>query len=162
MAKAQNIFGVGQTFAITLTSLANQAGRIGSQVDFTDTDLKAPQAIMVFSHFKTGSSAPTAGKSIQFYWARGDEASPAHVDAGFGTSDASVTGYAATASRDQMQFVGAQVLTAIPDQNYYSSFIVYTPGPRGSLYVFNDSGQALSSTAGDFYVRYKTLDVDVY
>ncbi|RYZ93564.1 MAG: hypothetical protein EOP06_00550 [Proteobacteria bacterium] len=164
MAVAQTVYGSQSTMTITLNSLANTAGRVGTQIDFTDGGNKAPQAIKVHIRFRTGSVAPTAGKTVQFYWATGDENGTAHVDGGLATTDTSYTTASTPRSdyvRDQLQFAYAQPVQAGTATDYYVSFVVYSPGPRGSLFVYNDIGQTLDSTSGNFYVRYETLNVDV-
>jgi hypothetical protein len=108
--------------------------------------------------------APTAGRAVQFFWARGDENASPHVDGGLGTADAGYTTATTPRSdtvRDMLQFAYAQPVTADTAKDYYCSFVIYTPGPRGALYVYNDIGQALDGTAGNFYARYTPLNVDV-
>ena len=159
---------IGNTAIINVvpTGLVSASGIVSDQVNFVTTGLAsgvAPMAILVSFYFRTGGSAPTAGSTVQFYWARGDSYSTYHVDAGL-ASAMSVTppsGFVWSQVRDSLQFCYSQPVLAQANTGYKGSFVVYDPGPKGSLVLYNETGQALNSTAANFYFRYIPIAIDV-
>lgn len=164
MSTSKRVLTAQTSMTATLASLANAAGRISTQVSFADlsTTFKAPLAVMVQFHFRTGASAPTLGTTVQFYVVRG---AGSHVDANLATSD---TGYTSASSpftasqiRDQLTLAYSQPVLASTATDYYGSFLVVDPGAKFAIYVFNDTGQALDSTAGNFYLKYEEISLDL-
>jgi hypothetical protein len=168
MPTSQRLFGALTTLTITLTGLANAAGRVSNQIVFADgsTTFKSPYAAQVHFHTKVGTGTPTAGNTIQFYWVPASSGSMgSHISGNLATTDTGYTSgsspFTAAQLRDQLRFVYSQPMIATSALDYYGSFIIPDPGPRGSLYVYNDSGVSLDTTAANFYVRYETLNVDL-
>jgi hypothetical protein len=143
---------------VTLASLANAGGRVCTQIDLTDANGLAPDAVEFFYHVRTGTS-PTAGKTVEFYGVGGDENGTPHIDGGVAATD---TGYAsgdtplsASARRDQLTMLAAQPVIGTTGVDYYGSFIWHTPPPRVTIYDYHDSGVALDGTGGNHYLRYQ-------
>jgi hypothetical protein len=127
---------------ITLTSLANGAGRVSDAVD--NTTVRAP-ACMVYFQVTTGGSAPTANTPIKLYLIRRSNQSTDIADSNLGTTDAAVTVEPTNAEQ-----VGSVVVTNATNTSYYKSFLVYDLPAKYSFVVWNATGQALNSTAGNF------------
>lgn len=165
MATISRVLGTRTAFTITVASLANAAGRVSTQVDLCDANNLAPQSLIVQVKLTSGGSAPTAGTTYQLYWARGEDATSGHIDGGLAATDTGYTSgsspFTAAQLRDQLQFVGAIPVTAGTATTYRATFVIPDPGPRGSLYLFNDTGQAMSSTGGDHSAHYQTVFIDV-
>jgi hypothetical protein len=163
MSVLRRVLGTRTAFTITLASLANVAGRVSTQIDLTDAAGLAPQGLLVQLKIKT-ATAPTAGTTIQVYWARGEDGT-GFVDGSLAATDTGYTSgsspFTAAQIRDQLQFVGSIPVQVTGSLTYQSTFIITDPGPRGSLYIFNDCGQALSSTGGDHSAHYQTLNTDI-
>lgn len=162
MPSLRRKYGTRTAITITLASLANAAARVSNQVDVTGSDI-GPLKIKLEVKVKTGGSAPTAGSTVQVFIVRGEDAT-GFVDGGLAATDTSYTsGSTPTAAqiRDQLVFVGAIVVTSATATTYQRSFIVDDPGPRFSVYIFNDTGQTLDSTGGNFEVAYQTMDLDL-
>ncbi len=164
MATISRVLGTRTAFTLTVASLANVAGQVSTQVDLCDANNLVPQALIVQVKLTAGGSAPTAGSTYQLYWARGEDAT-GHIDGGLAATD---TGYTSASSpftaaqlRDQLQFVGAIPLLATTALTYRATFLITDPGPRGSLYLYNDSGQTMSTTSGDHSAHYQTVFIDV-
>lgn len=159
MAAIRKKLGSRTAFTISLASLANVAARVSDQVDFVASGV-VPQGLLVQLKLKT-ATAPTAGTTLQVYWARGEDAT-GFIDGSLAATDTGYTSgsspFTAAQLRDQLQFVGAIPVIATGSLTYQSTFILSDPGPRGSLYIFNDTGQALSATGGDHSAHYQTIE----
>lgn len=129
----------GGTHVLTLTSLANSAGRKGDGHDFGASH---PGRVVV--ELKTSfGTGPTAGNVIEVYWcsSRDNSLFDGNQSAGDGTlSDTDVN--------KQLHWIGnlvADNVTTIQVQ----SWVFYLPGRYGFPVIYNRSGQALGATAGD-------------
>jgi hypothetical protein len=127
------------TYVLTLTSLATAAGRKGAGHDFGATfPLRARIALKTLF-----ASAPTAGLPVEVYWSSSHDNTD--FDAGTAAGDAAMSD---TDLLRQLTFVG--VLPADNTTNsQQASWVFDIPARYGYPVVFNASGQALSSTAGD-------------
>lgn len=144
---AKTIKNSGGDAAITLASLANAAGRQSVKLD-----LGASRAAQyrVKASFEIAAT-PTAGNTIDLYWAPSESATagtdnPANVTG----ADAAYAGYSSnlTASIKQLIFIGSFVCTAQATGTVqYAEVGRFSPPSRyGSLVVVNNSGAALHST----------------
>lgn len=144
---AKTIKNSGGDAAITLASLANAAGRQAVKLD-----LGATRAAMyrVKASFEIAAT-PTAGATIDLYWAPSESATagtdnPANVTG----ADAAYAGYSSnlTASLKQLQFIGSFICTAQATATVqYGEVGCFSPKARyGSLVVVNNSGAALHTT----------------
>ena len=138
-------FGTLVTNTITLTSLGNGAGRIGTVVD--NTTVRAPMC-MVFFRTKSGASAPTANTPIKLYLIRRSNGGTDLADNALGTADAAVT-----TEPTQAELIGNVIVTAGTATVYEKSFLLYDLPPKYSLVVWNAVGQSLSATAGDHILQ---------
>lgn len=130
------------TPTITLTSLANNAGRICAVVDNTTT--RAPAA-MVYLRATTGGTAPTANTPIKLYLIRRSDQATDLADGALGTTDAAVTTEPTVAEQ-----LGSIIVTAATNTTYVKSFIAYDLSREYSFVVWNATGQALNATAANF------------
>jgi len=129
----------GGDHVLTLTSLANGAGRKGDVHDF---GANLPQFIRVEMKTKIASS-PVLGKTVDIWWASSVDNS---------TFDALIAaGDAALSDVDlvyQMRPIGNLVLLANTNAQL-QSFDFAIPARYGFPVIVNNSGQALSGTATD-------------
>ena len=131
------------TPTITLTSLANNAGRICAVVDNTTT--RAPAA-QVYLRATTGGTAPTVNTPIKLYLIRrSNDGTTDLADSGLGTADAAVSTEPTNAEQ-----VGSIIVTAATNTTYIKSFLVYDLSAKYSFVVWNATGQALNATASNF------------
>ena len=130
------------TPTITLTSLANNAGRICAVVDNTTT--RAPAA-QVYLRATTGATAPTANTPIKLYLIRRSNGATDLADAGLGTADAAVATEPISAEQ-----VGSIIVSTATNTTYIKSFLVYDLSAKYSFVVWNATGQALNATAANF------------
>lgn len=119
---------------ITLSNLANGAGRVSDQYDLGSAARPALYHWQGVFQFKT---APTIGDSVDLYLA-GAQATAATIDGGQGQSDA------ALGSSDELRnllTIGQVVATsATADHDMIASGQVLIPFRYVSLVVFNDAG----------------------
>lgn len=130
------------TPTITLTSLANNAGRICAVVDNTTT--RAPAA-MVYLRATTGATAPTLNAPIKLYLIRRSNQATDLADDGLGTADAAVA-----TEPLQAELVGSILVTATTNATFVKSFLVYDLSAKYSFVVWNATGQTLNATAANF------------
>ena len=137
----------GGTSAITLASLANAAGRQAVKMDLGATRAEVYEVKATFEIAAT----PTAGNTIDLYWAPSASATAATDNPGNVTgADAAYAGYSSnlTATLPQLQFIGSFVCTAQATATVQAAVVGrFSPADRyGSLVVVNNSGAALHST----------------
>ena len=136
-------------FTITLASLANVSSR---QSDIVTNSLFRPAA-MIYLKIKSGSLAPNPNGIYTVHLIRANKsATPEYRSDGAGASDAAIT-------LENAKCLGVITCTAHADKDFYGEFDTNPLGPLGpawGIIVRNASGQALSSTPGDFYVGYST------
>jgi len=144
-SKILSTFETGITAVVTCTSLANGAGRISDAI--VNTATRAGMA-MVFLRTKTGGSAPTSGAPIKLYVIRHSTMETNLADNALGLVDAAVA-----AEPTQAEVIGSIIVSAATAATYEKSFLVYDLSPKYSFVVWNATGQALSSTAGDHILQ---------
>lgn len=127
---------------ITLTSLANGAGRICAVVD--NTTVRAPAA-QVYLRATTGGTAPIANQPIKLYLIRRSNGATDLSDSNLGTADAAVATEPVNAEQ-----VGSIIVTTATNATYIKSFLVYDLSAKYSFVVWNATGQALNATAANF------------
>jgi len=135
-------FGTPVSPTITLTSLANGAGRISAVID--NTTVRAPAA-MVYLEVTTGGTAPTANTPIKLYLIRRSNATPDLSDSNLGTADAAVATEPGNA-----ELLGSVIVTAATNASYFKSFMAYDLSAKYSFVVWNGTGQTLNATASNF------------
>ena len=146
-------FGTPTALTITLTSIANGAGRLAAQID--NTSVRAPK-IRIAARVKSGAAAPTVGSVYRFYVVRYDTHGTAYADDGLGAADAAVATEPVAAWE-----IGTIPLTASANTSFYGCWVVPDPGPKWSLVFWNASGQTISTTEGDHFIHYETRIIQV-
>jgi len=135
---------------LTLTSLADAAGREGEEHDFTAT---FPQLVRI-ELLVDVNVAPTAGEVIEVWWSSSDDGT--NYDAECTGGDAAFT----VAGRYRLHFVGALYCTNDTDPQR-QSWLFYLPARYGLPVVINESGQALTATGTDQVVTVTPLIGDI-
>lgn len=141
------VWNAGGDEALTLASLANNAGRAGDEHDFGEVH---PSLARVEAQFDP-SVAPTAGKVINIYWS--SSADGTLYDGECGGSDVA---YSAEEDTARLYPVGSFVFTASTNTQR-QSWILLLPARYGLPVVFNLSGQALTATEADHYIKVTPL-----
>lgn len=141
----------GGTEALTLSSLADGAGRQGEEHDFGATfpQLARVELLVDFN------AAPTAGLQVEVYWASSDDGTD--YDAECTGSDAA---FATAADRARLHFVGCLVASNDTDPQR-ASWVFALPARYGLPVVWNASGQALTATGTDQVVTVTPLIGDI-
>jgi hypothetical protein len=150
--------GASSALTITLASLADGAGRVSAQVAGT-----SPVAgkLQVFYKITTGGSAPTAGTSVSFFLVRGDDHETEHRDGGVGATDSAVADAENFKLANAGNLVHAFAVTNATAKAYQGSFIIENQGTDWQIAVINNIGQALSSTAGDHWLRVRGVSDEI-
>jgi hypothetical protein len=137
-------------------SLATGEGFVTKVIDNADSQRLGRKTVKVEYAFKT-ATAPTAGTTVQFYLVTADDNASQHVDGSFvlGASAVKWTSPSAGTQRDMVRFVHAQAVRLVANTTYKGSFEFAIPAARNwAIYVYNETGQALSAVAADHYLRY--------
>ena len=126
---------------LTLTSVAAGAGRQGALHDF-GTAARAPEfAWRAWVKFAT---TPVVGERVKIYWKSSDGTNPDNDD---GTGDIALS---AEDKLKNLTYLGAIVVDeASTTPVFVASGDVYLPHRHGGPVFFNDTADALSSTATD-------------
>ena len=141
----------GGSETLTLTSLANGAGRAGDEHDFGST---FPQLVRIALDVDF-NSAPTAGEVMDVYW------SSSHDGTDYdGECSGSDEAYNDEASMKRLHYVGSLIVTNDTDPQR-ASWLFYLPARYGLPVVSNQSGQALTSTGTDQTVTVTPLIGDI-
>lgn len=137
-------------FVITLAGLATATSR---QSDMIDNSILNRSAAMIYLKIKSGELAPNPNGIYTVHLIRANKvATPEYRSDGAGASDAAIT-------MENAKCLGAIICTANADKNFYGEFDTSPLGPLGpswGIIIRNASGQALSTTPGDFYAAYET------
>jgi len=131
----------GGDYAITLASLASQAGRMGQKADLADTGgrFAARWAVAVELNMDV---APAAGSVIEIYWAPSRDSTS--FPGGVTGADGSYKPGEEDEWKKQLLLVGCLVLTADADAVVQTQVFEFWPPARyGCPVVVNKSGQAL-------------------
>lgn len=152
MANAvKSLFSSLITATITLTSLANGAGRICTQIDNTTT---RATRILVALKFKMGAVAPTALSVVKVYLIRFSGDTGQGITGGEqNTATATPTTDSAIASA-QEPINSPPILSIAVAATANGVFgdlseVILEPGAKYAFMVFNGTGQALSATGSD-------------
>jgi len=127
----------GGDYAITLTSIADGAGRCGVKADLGAAF--APKYALTAEI--NLDAAPTAGEVIEIYWAPSRDNST--FPGGATGTDVAYKAGEEDEWKKQLLFVGAIVVTADADAVVQTQVFVFSPPARyGCPVVINHSGQA--------------------
>lgn len=165
MADVKQKIGSAVAFTHALQNLANNEGYVMNLIDNADGNNLGMVTYRIEYLIKTGASTPTNGSTVQFYLVTADDDGTQHIDGGViaATEYTSASSpHTAAQLRDQLQFCHAQAVRNVTATNYKGSFVIQVPaGRQWTLYVFNETGQALDTTNGNHYVRYVPMNLDV-
>lgn len=137
----------GGTVVLTMTSLANGAGRVSAQHDRTAS---ATPGLYIIQVKTKAAGALAVGAQLEVYLLQG--AVSGDLPGNLGTSDAAVS------SADKRRNLGPPVVlinadsTSSGEVQTSNSNIVEVYGRYVSVVVWNALGQALTGTAGDHIV----------
>jgi hypothetical protein len=123
---------------ITLTSLADGAGRMGEEHDFGAT-FAARYRVSIELDF---NAAPTAGLLVDLFWSSSHDGTD--YDAECTGADAAF----AIADRFRLHYIGSLVCTNDTDPQR-QSWVFFLPARYGLPVVYNQSGQALTNVGTD-------------
>lgn len=139
----------GGTYALTLTSLANGAAREGGKsASWVDGTKGMPELIEVL--FETAvTSAATTGREVVLFVGESDSATAGTNNPGNLTgADAGLS--TPTELTTQLILLGSLILSNTRGTNVQKTRLRYRPvQPYCTPVVYNDSGVALSGTAGN-------------
>ena len=141
----------GGDYAITLASLANNAGREGAKGDLNDATYGAPAFLDVFVTGSVGSAA-TNGLQIEYYFGESTSATAGTDNPGGLTgADASVSN--PDEKKLQTFLIGGLILSNALGTGVQKQAFTYFPTARYLIpLVVNKSAQTLGSTAADFAI----------
>ena len=147
-AGGKNTYSAKGTITVTLTSLANGSGRESTVVDFTTTRYKDARI-----RFQTkGQASGTAYLDVYVYTALGDTT---YTDLATG-SDAAFT----AANRFNSRYLGSikcnAATTAVCGEMQLSDVFPTCPNKWGLIFI-NNTGAAMSATAGDHVIEYEGI-----
>lgn len=149
---AKSWLASGGDAALTLTSLANGAGRVGGALDMGATRA-GRYRVQLKCQFAT---APTAGLPVEVYLVRSDDNTTR--DGNLGSSDAAVSD---ADIRAQCLFCG---MLSADNQNtgaQVASFEVETGARYLAPLIWNAAGQAFTSTAGHHAVAVTPIVTEI-
>lgn len=136
----------GGTAVLTLTSLANNAGRIGVQVDRGAASSASRYIWRLVTKLGATVTSVALGNTISVYLATGDAS--ALVDGAQGTADAALS---SLEKRRNLQFLGVVEVDKTPasGDQWIGSGVVEIANRFISPVIVNEVGNTLSATAGD-------------
>jgi hypothetical protein len=149
----------GGDSAIAMASVANGAARQSVKLDLgaTRAELYAVKAAFELA------ATPTAGATIDLYWAPSSSATAATDNPGnVSGADGAYAGYSSnlTAALKQLQFIGSFVCTAQATGTVQKGFVgrFSPPNRYGSLVVVNNSGAAIHSSDANCEVVFTPIE----
>jgi len=142
----------GGNKAITLASLADNAGRCGEKADLGAV-FAARYAVAANINL---DAAPTAGNMIEIYWAASHDNST--FPGGATGSDAAYKAGEEDEWKKQLLLVGCLVVTADADAVVQTQVFVFSPPARyGCPVIINKTGQAFEGDNDDHQITLTPL-----
>jgi len=140
------IFGSVTPFTITVASLGSSTTGVGRQSTMVDNSATAYPRVKVLTKIKLGTS-PGANAAIFVYAIRGDGAGLRDDNAG--ASDAALT-------VKNAELLGSLSTGSSPSTGdvLTKEFDLVSPGKEFGIAIFQNTGAALDSTAGNHTVEY--------
>ena len=143
---------------LLLETLANAAYRQSTKVDL-GADRARRYAVRAAIEF---AATPTAGNTVEFYWAPSHSATAGTGNpGGVSGADSAYTGYSsnAAAAIKQLQLIGIMVVTAQATGTVQIAECgEFEPSERyGSLVVLNNSGAALHSDSAEINIVFDPI-----
>lgn len=138
----------GGTAVLTLTSLANNALRVGAQVDRGAGAAAMKYRWRLRTKLGATTTGVTVGNALSVHLATADTSDATKVDGNVGQSDATAT---SIDKRRNLQWIGADEVdkTAAAGDEYIASGVCLVEARYISPAIGNEVGNALSSTATD-------------
>jgi len=151
----------GGTYALTLTSLANNAAREGGK-----GDLGAVHAARYAARFELELAvAAVAGTTVELWWSSSTSATVGTDNTGISITGVDAAWAPAAGVDDckpELQFVGALVCSdSAAATRFRQEFIFFPPQRYGAPVVVNKSGQALTATAANAFLTLIPLEDEV-
>jgi hypothetical protein len=151
----------GGTYALTLTSLANNAARESAKADLGAVHA-ARYAIRLELELAV---AAAVGAVVELWWSSSGSATAGTDNTGISITGADAAWAPAAGVDDckhQLQFIGALVCSdSAAATRFRQEFIAFLPLRYGSFVVVNKSGQALSATAANSFITVVPLEDEV-
>lgn len=152
----------GGEYAITLASLADDAGRCGVKGDLAKNAAVAGRFAArwaVTAEFNM-DVAPTAGEVIELYWAPSYDNTT--FPGGATGTDAAYKAAEVDEWKKQLLLIGCVVLTADADTVVQTQVFVFAPPTRyGCPVVINKGGQALEGDDDSHQITFTPLEDEV-
>lgn len=148
------VFGTsGQTVNLTMTSLANNAGRVSSQYD-RGTGLASDE------YFGRASIklavAAAIGATARIYVASSDGTD---VDGGLSATDAALPSVERLRNLIQVATIVADAATVGP---FFAPIPIFRfEGRYMQFVIYNEMGQALTATAADHYIKIQAIRPEI-
>lgn len=149
----------GGDAAISMASVANAAARQSAKLDLGAT---RGAFYDVYADVEMAAT-PTAGNSVDLYWAPSVNATAGTDNPGNVTgTDAAYAGYSSnlTATLPQLQYIGSLTLTAQATATVQKGFVGrFSPAQRyGSLIVVNNGGAAFHTSDANVQFRLAAVE----
>ena len=142
----------GGDYAITLASLADGAGRCGAKADLGAT-FAARYAVTLEVNLDV---APTAGKTVELYWAASHDNGT--FPGGATGTDAAYKAGEVDEWKTQLMLIGCLVVTNDAETVVQTQALVFSPPTRyGCPVVVNKAGQALEGNDDDHQITLTPL-----
>ena len=142
----------GGDYAITLASLADDAGRCGVKADLGSTFAEAYRVCAEFNL----DVAPAAGESVELWWASSHDNTT--FPGGATGTDAAYKAGEEDEWKGQMTFIGAVRVTADADTVVQTQGLVFSPSARyGCPVIINKSGQAFEGDDDSHQITFTPL-----
>lgn len=148
--------GSGGDAVLSMTSVANGAGRLGGRLDLGA--FPKPGWYRLFAEMKP-QATPTVGNLIRIYLAHwNDDSTPAWADGAVGSADA------AFATENDLKNLKLALNLRVENASsrlIRGSGLVYIPTRYVSPVVWNASGAALTTTATDHFIAITPIVDDI-
>ena len=156
MATRQSNIATKVSFDLTgLGTLGSGVGWFSNKITLVSSNL-APDKIIIY--YKIACGSVTQGNTFEFYLIRQDD-SGTLLDGGVALTSAGQlsssvtfsTNVTASVVRDQLQALAAQVMSVSTSGTVYEgSFVINDPGPIFALYLYNNTGAALTAASLEY------------
>lgn len=150
MVTVKGLLGTATTLAISLASMADEAGRSAQQYN---GGTNFPTKGWISVEMKPGAS-PDAGNLLELYLAYSDAQSTENITDGFGTDYGITTSDAALSTKPiNVQSVGA-IAIGTANTSHKKVFPIFDLPQKWSLIAWNSTGDTLSAVAEDFEIKF--------
>lgn len=147
------------TEEMDMSSLGIGDSRESPKVDLGDLlsdNAKLPQRVAVLGAFEF-ADAPTAGKTVDLYWAASPSAGATDDNPYLITGSDAEIATPADAFLGQLQFIGSVPVQNVADVVFQKTFVTSFAIRYGSLLVFNNTDQAFEASADKIHVDFYAM-----